>query len=109
MRHFLLKIKIYLSIYLSNFTQNFEIFVPGEQIFRGSKYHVTGLHEPHQALSNAFMSSGVAKLGHTGARALTTGGCAPPVQALLKIFGAECQSRIGRLKCAKVLKSSCVV
>ena len=27
--------------------------------------------------------SGVAKLGHTGARALATGGCAPPVQALL--------------------------
>jgi len=43
--------------------------------------------------------SGVAKLGHTGARALATGGCAPPVQALLKIIGAECnryQSRIGR-------------
>ena len=34
--------------------------------------------------------SGVAKLGHTGARALATGGCAPPVQALLKITGAEC-------------------
>ena len=29
-------------------------------------------------------------LGHTGARALATGGCAPPVQALLKIIGAEC-------------------
>ena len=26
--------------------------------------------------------SGVAKLGHTGARALATRGCAPPVQAL---------------------------
>ena len=34
--------------------------------------------------------SDVAKLGHTGARALATGGCAPPVQALLKIIGAEC-------------------
>ena len=34
--------------------------------------------------------SGVAKLGHTGARALATGGCAPPMQALLKIIGAEC-------------------
>ena len=34
--------------------------------------------------------SGVAKLGHTGARALATRGCAPPVQALLKIIGAEC-------------------
>ena len=29
-------------------------------------------------------------LGHTGARALATEGCAPPVQALLKIIGAEC-------------------
>jgi len=28
--------------------------------------------------------------GHTGARALATRGCAPPVQALLKIIGAEC-------------------
>ena len=36
------------------------------------------------------ISSGVAKLGHTGARALATRGCAPPVQALLKIFGVEC-------------------
>ena len=27
-------------------------------------------------------NSGVAKLGHTGARALATRGCAPPVQAL---------------------------
>ena len=27
-------------------------------------------------------TSGVAKLGHTGARALATRGCAPPVQAL---------------------------
>ena len=35
-------------------------------------------------------ASGVAKLGHTGARALATRGCAPPVQALLKIIGAEC-------------------
>ena len=37
--------------------------------------------------------SGVAKLGHTGARALATRGCAPLVQALLKIIaniGAEC-------------------
>ena len=41
-------------------------------------------------------SSGVAKLGHTRARALASGGCAPPVQALLKIIGTECQSRIGR-------------
>ena len=35
-------------------------------------------------------SSGVAKLGHTGARALATGSCAPPLQVLLKIIGAEC-------------------
>ena len=43
------------------------------------------------------VSSGVAKPGHTGARAPATGGCAPPVQALLKIIRAECryQSRIG--------------
>ena len=34
--------------------------------------------------------SGVAKLGYTGARALATRGCAPQVQALLKIIGAEC-------------------
>ena len=42
--------------------------------------------------------SGVAKLGHTGARALATGGCAPPVpvQALLKIIGAEYTAVINR-------------
>ena len=34
-------------------------------------------------------NSGVAKLGHTGVHALATRGCAPPVQALLKIIGAE--------------------
>ena len=34
--------------------------------------------------------SGIARLGHTGARALATRGCAPPVQALWKIIGAEC-------------------
>ena len=34
-------------------------------------------------------NSGVPKLGHTGARALVNGGCAPPVQALLKIIGAD--------------------
>ena len=33
------------------------------------------------------VAHGVAKLGHTGARALATRGCAPP---LLKIIGAEC-------------------
>ena len=35
-------------------------------------------------------TSGVAKLGHTGARALATRGYAPPVQVLLKMIGAEC-------------------
>ena len=34
--------------------------------------------------------SGIAKLGHTGARTLAARGCAPPVQALLKIIRAEC-------------------
>ena len=34
--------------------------------------------------------SGIAKLGHTGGRALATRGCAPPVQVLLKIIGAKC-------------------
>ena len=42
------------------------------------------------------LSSGVAKLGHTGARALVTRGCAPPMQALLKIVGAECTTVINR-------------
>ena len=37
-----------------------------------------------------FKTSGVAKLGHTRVRALATGGCAPSVQVLLKIIGAEC-------------------
>ena len=46
-------------------------------MFQGLHYFISG-------------SSGVAKLGHTGARALATGGCAPPVQALLKIIGSEC-------------------
>ena len=36
------------------------------------------------------LTSGVAKLGHTGAHALATRGRAPPVQALLKIIGTEC-------------------
>ena len=38
----------------------------------------------------AMLSSGIAKLGHTGARALETRGCAPPMQALLKIISVEC-------------------
>ena len=42
------------------------------------------------SLVPSVIRSGVAKPGHTGARALATRGCAPPVQALLKIIGAEC-------------------
>ena len=34
--------------------------------------------------------SGIAKLGHTGGRALATRGCALPVQVLLKIIVAKC-------------------
>ena len=37
-----------------------------------------------------YVCSGIAKLGHTGVRALATRGSPPPVQALLKIIGAEC-------------------
>ena len=33
--------------------------------------------------------SGVARLGHTGARALGTGGRAPPVQVRIWIIGAD--------------------
>ena len=33
--------------------------------------------------------SGVARLGHTGARALATRGCAPPVQVFIRIIGSE--------------------
>ena len=48
-------------------------------------------------------SSGVAKLGHTGACALATRACAPPVQALLKIIDAEC---VYRYQTRTVLKSA---
>ena len=41
-------------------------------------------------LESASQSSGVAKLGHTGAHALATRDCAPPVQACLKIIGTKC-------------------
>ena len=34
-------------------------------------------------------SSGVAKLGHTGARALATRGHAPPVEVSMRIIGAD--------------------
>ena len=50
------------------------------------------LHTLHIQLTKKLQhqfSSGVAKLGHTGACALATGGFAPPVQALLKIIGAK--------------------
>ena len=56
--------------------------------------------------------SGVAKLEHTEAHTLATGGCAPPVQALLKILGAECtviNRELGAKSVQKVLKLSCVV
>ena len=35
------------------------------------------------------VNSGVARLGHTGARALATRGCARPVQVFIRIIGAE--------------------
>ena len=44
--------------------------------------------------------SGVAKLGHTKARALVTRDCAPPVQALLKIISAKC-TVVNHKSCAK--------
>jgi len=47
-------------------------------------------------MSPVFVS--IAKLGHTGASALATTDCAPPVQVLLKIICAKCtviQSQIG--------------
>ena len=47
-------------------------------------------NEHFVTLVSVHVYSGVAKPGHTGARALATGGCAPPVQVLLKIIGAEC-------------------
>jgi len=50
--------------------------------------------------------------GHTGARALATGGCDPPVQVLLKIIGAECtviNHKLGAKSAQRcTLKSSCV-
>ena len=51
-----------------------------------------------------FQCSGVAKLVHTGARALASRGCAPPVQALLKIIIAEC-TVINRESGAKTTQS----
>ena len=34
-------------------------------------------------------NSGVARLGHTGAHALATRGCAPPVQVCVRIIGTD--------------------
>ena len=49
-----------------------------------AKQRLQGLVKPfHETIHLRVIGSGVAKLGHTGARALATGGCAPPVQALL--------------------------
>ena len=52
-------------------------------------------------------SSGVDKLGHTGARALATRGCAPPVQVLLKIIDADSEC-VYRYQTRKVHKGSWV-
>ena len=48
---------------------------------------IGGTHSPLNFGIN--LTSGVAKLGHTRARVLATRRCAPPVQVLLKIIGAE--------------------
>ena len=50
--------------------------------------HFTGMHPCMYVVSCAFVDTpnGVAKLGP---HALATRGCAPPVQALLKVIGAE--------------------
>ena len=53
--------------------------------------------------------SGIAKLGHTGARALATRGCASLVEVCLKIIGAKRTVDNLALKYIKVLKLSCVV
>ena len=44
--------------------------------------YATVTHVRHVNSAVRSGDSGVAKLGHTGARALATRGCAPPVQAL---------------------------
>ena len=63
--------------------------------------------------STSIDASGIAKLGHTGARALATRGCAQPVQVLIKILSVPnvpLSIANWALKVhTKVLKSSCVV
>ena len=56
----------------------------------------------------ALCNSGVAKLGHTGARALATRGRAPPTAGALAIIGAESAvvDRDRALKIHKGLESS---
>ena len=60
----------------------------------GVKWELMNIHQcksPFHKLVHLNLS-GVAKLGHTGARALATGGCAPPccAGAPETIIGAEC-------------------
>ena len=44
----------------------------------------------YNSLKSLVTHSGVLKLGHTGACAIATRDCAPPVQACLTIIGAKC-------------------
>ena len=46
-------------------------------------------------------NSSVAKLEYTGAHTIATRGCAPPVQACLKVIGGKCNvvNRGGLLSC----------
>ena len=81
----------------------------------GKYYMDTLINSQIQCLQQVLAAarySGVAKLGHTEAHTLATGGCAPPVQALLKILGAECtviNRELGAKSVQKVLKLSCIV
>ena len=92
--------------YVSRITGLGSLHLPSLHLpsFHLPSFHLPSLHlptyphltYPHYTylptlISPTLISSGVAKLGHTGAHALATRGCAPPVQALLlKIIGAEC-------------------
>ena len=44
----------------------------------------------HRATTTQTYTSGVARLGHTGARALATRGRAPPVRVCNQIISADC-------------------
>ena len=55
--------------------------------------------------------SGVAKLGHIGARALATRGCAPPLQVRRQIIGADgkfVDRKLSAEKCIKLLSNRAV-